>query len=88
VDVKPGPVGPETEPEDEGDEAHNEKEAQEGGADHLGDPRCEAFVDSMDVVANRVVPVQFHGFRVRTTDVVNRYVVVVVHFGLHNVGDG
>jgi len=86
--VKPGPVGPETEPEDEGDEAHNEKEAQEGGADHLGDSRCEAFVDPMDVVADGVVPVQFHGFRIRTMDVVNGYVVVVAHCGLCNVGNG
>ncbi|WVZ15650.1 hypothetical protein V8G54_013216 [Vigna mungo] len=37
VDVKPGPVGPETEPEDEGDEAQNEKEAQECGTYDFGE---------------------------------------------------
>ena len=80
MDMEPRPVGAEAEPEDEADKAHNGKEAQEGGADDLGDPGGEAVVDPLHVVPGRVVAL--HGLPVQALDVVDGYVLVAAHFGV------
>lgn len=63
MDVEPGAVRTQAEPENEGDEPHDEEQAQEDGADHLGDPGGEVFPDPVDVVAGRVVPLHGSGLR-------------------------
>lgn len=65
VDVEPGPVGAEAEPENESDEADDEEKAQEDGAYHLGDPGGEAFFDPVGVVSGRVVALQRSGLGAR-----------------------
>lgn len=64
MDVEPGPVRAEAEPEDESDQAKNEKKRQENGPYELGDAGGEGFMDPVGVVPDlAVVALDGSGFR-------------------------
>lgn len=54
MDVESGAVRTEAEPKDEGNEAKDEEEAEENGAEDFGDARGETVLHALDVVAGGV----------------------------------
>lgn len=82
LDVESGPMGAQTEPQNESDDAHNEEKGQKYSTNELGYSSGEAFFHAVGVVMGRVLPLHgpvfFGGF--------NRNMGLRPHFSLISPG--